>query len=844
MLTNTMSSATQLEENREIPWTSDVFVFPTTIAQQGFWFLDQIDPGNPAYNIAVRFTLTGPLNRPAFERAVQELVERHEILRTRVEESDGAPVQVVTPNLELKVGLQDISHIPKERRLEHSEFLAITEAGARFDLGAGPLLRVNLLRLDEREHVLLITIHHIIADGWSIGIIAQELGTLYQSASNNEEPQLAPLPLQFGDFAVWQNAWLESQDFHEQLRFWKKTLAGLPLLEVPTDRERPKLQTSNGYIQSILLPTSLTDRLDAICRAERVTLFMLTLAAWKLVIKHETRSNDVYVGTVVGGRSPVEIEPLIGPFINPLVLRTIIPEDCSFLDFVATVKKTVLDAFEHGDLPFELLVKEIQPRHDMSRHAVFQINFIFQRDFVKPFEAAGLTLKAIPSKSPGAIYDLNFFMVERADGWRSSCEYNTDLYDASTIHRLLHHHKAILEAIAHDPTARISKLASASAAAVESSVATSQALPSSRKVAPRLNASLSQAATSDEIEEQLLKLWRHLLGVAEIGLNDDFFDVGGHSLLALKLLASIEKTMGQRLSLSCFLHAPTISALAARLRDERSRSRRDRVSILNPEGTKASLVLVDTGPYYRPLIRHLGPDQPVLGLVLPELQELPLRFQVRDIAANLIETLRDAQPEGPYYLCGWCHAGIIAFEMAQQMIGQGEDVPAVILFDADNPNYVRRLKTFRALPIRACFFVQKIVYHLDRLRRRNVKEMLRYAAARFQTVAEEFQRRLWGLFYRTAANYDYEHLKTSSWFQFLAVTEYRPEPLETTLVLFRSHDLQTGWFRDPHLGWDEVAEWDLIVHEMEGNHAAMLNEPGVTTLAEKLAELIPHNRTA
>ena len=830
MLLNTQTQIAPSKSSSTKPWRDDVYLFPTTIAQQGFWFLDQSDPGNPAYNIAVRFRLSGPLDRESFQRAVDAMIGRHEILRTRIVESDGAPAQVVASHLHLPVGFQDISGLPSDQRAPHSDLLASREASARFDLEKGPLLRVNLLRLGENEHILLVTIHHIIADGWSIGIIAEELGALYRAEIEAEESSLEPLPLQYGDFAVWQRAWLESRDFQKHLRYWEEKLAKLPILEIPTDHPRPPLQTSNGYIESILLPRSLTDRLDSISRREEATLYMVTLAALKILLKAETHSNDVYVGTVVAGRSRVEIEHLIGAFINPLVLRTKIDDSWSFLNAVASVKKTVLDGFEHGDLPFERLVKAIQPKRDLSRHAVFQINFIFQRDFVKPFESAGLSLTAIPSKSPGAIYDLNFFLVEREEGWRSSCEYNTDLYDAETIQRLLRRYKAILEAIANDPTTSIAELARVEEA-TRQTLAVSEPNPA--------NSSLMAPGALDSIETNLHEIWSRLIGTEPIGLDDDFFDVGGHSLLALKILGKIEETFGQRLTLASFLHKPTIRALASRLRESRTQSRRDQVITLRSVGNKVPMVLVDTGPYYRPLIRRLGENQPVLGLILPDLQSLPKTFRVADIAANLIEALRDVQPRGPYCLSGWCHAGIIAFEMAHQLIAAGDEVSAVILFDADNPTYARRFKSFRATPIKLFFFFEKIVFHLSRLRKHDPKEMGRYIKARIETVLQQLGRRVLSLFYRSAVPGNYEHLKTASWFLFLAVEEYEPRSLDVPVLLFRSHDLQTGWFRDPSLGWGDVLSNNLILHEMPGNHAAMLDEPGVVQLAEKMAEVIP-----
>ena len=569
------------------PWADDVFVFPTSVGQHGFWYLDQFQPGNPAYNIAVRFRLQGRLRAEELERALNEIVRRHESLRTVFAVVDGVPVQVVSPRLSIRLQRDDLRGGPEKDRRQRAGAVAAEEARLPFDLTKGPLIRARLLRLDDEEHTLLVTIHHIVSDGWSIGVLTKELGALYDAYCRGLDSPLPELALQCGDFAVWQEQWLQSQDLNDQINYWTRRLANLPLLEIPPDRPRGPVQTFKGDIESILLPRELTDGLDSLSNREKATPFMLMLAAFQLLLQRCTGRNDVFVGTVLAGRSRVELEPLIGLFINPLVLRTDLSGDPPFLELLSRVRETVLQVFANQDVPFERVVDAVQPKRDPSRHPVFQINFLYQRDFVHPFHAAGLTLTAIPSASPGAIYDLNFFLVERAEGWRASFEYNTDLYQLSTIRRLLGQFQSLLEGIAANPACRISELP-LTTSAVEREILS---LPASQSAPPTVPAPSSAGLTPssyvaprDPVEVRVAELWERLLGGNRISVTADFFDVGGHSLLAARLLAQVEKVFRKKLSLASLLQAPTIEAMAARLHMPKSRVGSGRARRITPTG--------------------------------------------------------------------------------------------------------------------------------------------------------------------------------------------------------------------------------------------------------------------
>jgi hypothetical protein len=431
--------------------------FPVTLAQESLWYLDQLEPGNPAWNIAVRFRLKGPLDVSTLEKAVNEVVSRHEILRTTFSTESGAPAQVVHSSGTIRLPIEDLSDLSANQRDIEEERRTIAEGERRFNLKSGPLLRARLLRLADRDHILLLTIHHIISDGWSIGVLINELAAHYQDFFDGKSASLPALPVQYADYAVWQNEHSTDAGLGEHRDYWTSKLANLSLCEIPTDRVRPDKKTHNGYILSVVLPNQLADALIDFSRQQNCTFYITSLAALKMLVAHCAMQTNIHVGTLVAGRDRVELESLIGDFINTLVLRTDLSGDPPFTDFLARVKQTVQEAFAHQQLHFQQVVEALRPKRDPSRHPLFSINFIYQRDFVKPLAFAGLMLEPIPSKSPGSIYDLNFFMVRRSDGWRLSCEYNLDLYDASSVARMLGQLQNLLEEIAKNPYRQLSE---------------------------------------------------------------------------------------------------------------------------------------------------------------------------------------------------------------------------------------------------------------------------------------------------------------------------------------------------------------------------------------------------
>lgn len=434
-----------------------LYRFPPSLAQESFWYLDRLEPGNPCWNIAVRFRIVGPLDVSLLKRSIEEVVIRHDVLRTSFALIDGTLSQIVHAEATIPLLFDDLSGLDSNTRAAQEEQRTIAEAALPFNLKTGPLVRTRLLKLGEQEHMLLVTIHHIVSDGWSIGLFSDEVATHYQALSDGESPTAAGVQLQYADYAIWKNEQNDDAVGARHRSYWQMKLANLPSCEIPSDHPKKGGQTQPAYILSVVLPVSLTDSLTALSRKHGCTLYTLSLAALKMLIAHYLHQDDIYVGTLLAGRDRVELEPLIGVFINTIILRTDLSGDPSFLELLARVQHTVEEGMAHQDLHFQQVVEALRLKRNPNRPTVYSINFIHQRDFVKPRQFAGLSMTPVPSKSPGAIYDLNFFMVQRSDGWRLSCEYNCDMYEADTVNRMIGQLRRLLEQIAANPDRKLSE---------------------------------------------------------------------------------------------------------------------------------------------------------------------------------------------------------------------------------------------------------------------------------------------------------------------------------------------------------------------------------------------------
>ncbi|RMF30995.1 MAG: non-ribosomal peptide synthetase, partial [Chloroflexi bacterium] len=390
---------------------------PLSFAQQRLWFLDQLEPGNLLYNLPLAVRLSGRLDVEALERSLSEIVRRHEVLRTTFASVGGKPRQVIAPPKPLPLPLVDLTGLPEARREAEVQRLAQEEARRPFDLAHGPLLRVQLLKLDDEEHVVLVTMHHIVSDGWSMGVFVREIAALYAAFAAGEPSPLPELPIQYADFAAWQRKWLQGETLEKQLAYWKEQLSGSPpVLELPTDRPRPSVQTSRGASFAFALPQDLSQAIQALSQEEGVTLFMTLLAAFQTLLYRYTGQEDICVGTPIANRNRPEIEGLIGFFVNTLVLRTDLSGNPRFTELLKRVREVALGAYAHQDLPFEMLVEALQPQRDMSHSPLFQVMFVLQNVPLEALELPDLTLRPVDVDRGTATFDLTLSMAEGPEG--------------------------------------------------------------------------------------------------------------------------------------------------------------------------------------------------------------------------------------------------------------------------------------------------------------------------------------------------------------------------------------------------------------------------------------------
>ncbi|MCZ6674264.1 MAG: amino acid adenylation domain-containing protein, partial [Verrucomicrobia bacterium] len=427
---------------------------PLSFAQQRLWFLDRIKGSSSEYNIPKAFILKGDVDKNALDQAINSIIDRHQSLRTYFIEEDGIAFQVVAPSLLIDIPLIDL----RERSASEQEKILMDEGAKVFELGKLPLIRAKLFLLKESESAFLVTMHHIVSDGWSLGVFYNELTKLYNAFHAKQADPLEPLSMQYPEFSVWQRKWLTGEVLARQLAYWKESLHGAAALELPADRSRPVLQTYKGARHHFSLSAELSARLKSFNQAERVTPFMSLLGAFQVLLARYSGQEDILVGTPIANRKIVKHEAMVGFFVNTLLMRTDISGQPGFREVVRRVRGVSLDTFEHQDLPFEKLVEELNPVRDQSRHPLFQVMFALQNAPMKLPALDGLEVLDYSIRSTTTHFDLELHLSKEGDHWTGGIAYCTDLFDAITIERFSDHYLKLLESMLSDPERPVSDL--------------------------------------------------------------------------------------------------------------------------------------------------------------------------------------------------------------------------------------------------------------------------------------------------------------------------------------------------------------------------------------------------
>jgi amino acid adenylation domain-containing protein/non-ribosomal peptide synthase protein (TIGR01720 family) len=535
---------------------------PLSFAQQRLWFMDQLEPGNPFYNMPAAVHLKGPLDIANLNRCLEEIVCRHEVLRTIFVTRHGTPTQVITPPEPPTLPVVDLTHWPADERTHQGVAVARREAQRPFDLSRGPLFRPTLVRLGDEEYILVLTMHHIISDAWSLAIFTRELAALYQAFSLERPSPLPDLLLQYADYALWQRQWSQGKVVQDQLDYWKQRLANLPALELPTDHPRPAVQRFDGGQQPFTLSLPLTRALTQLGRREGITPYMTLLAAFQVLLQRYSGQDDIVVGSPVAGRQRPKFEDLIGLFVNLVVLRVNLAGDPTFRELLGQVREVCLGAFAHADVPFEMVVDELRPQRDLSRSPLFQVAFVLQNAPAPTRSFAGIALDPLEVDQGTTRSDISLTLVGTEQGLAGKLIYNTDLFEASTIARMVRHFQTLLEGIVVDPDQRVSRL------------------PLSTEELPRLahgkvdrNALPPPASGRGEsgknyvpprtaTEQTLVSVWAEVLRLERVGIHDNFFELGGDSILSIQVVARANEA-GLHLTAKSLFQHQTIAELSA-----------------------------------------------------------------------------------------------------------------------------------------------------------------------------------------------------------------------------------------------------------------------------------------
>lgn len=774
----------------------EVCAMPASAAQKRFWLLANLFPGNPAFQLPACVRLLGPLSESILEKSFQRLIERHEILRTTFEEIDGELTQVISPQRAFSLDVVSLQDVPEDQREARLQELVREEAATPCDLVRGSGIRVRLFRIAAQEHVLVVTAHHIVADGWSQGVLQKELWSVYEALSENREPALLPLPIQYGDFAAWQKDWLASDAARQCLDFWIKRLADpLPILELATDRTSTGRLSSHGAIETLLLPAELSSSLKAMTQAESATMFALLLTCFVALLARAAGEDDILVGSPVANRRE-ETEALIGPFAGPIALRFDLSGDPTLREALHRVRDVALEALAHSDLPFESVLERVTPRSVRGRNPLFQFYFFHQTAFLQPRQLRDLTVMPLPTLSVGTPFEMQCAAIERQEGLRLQLEYNPDLYDPATIRQRLQDLQRILQTLVSNPELRLSQLPIASQRARSSETAAER---TSEHVAPR-----------DTVERELARIWADVLGRDNIGIREDFFDLGGHSLLAARLLKKIQEQLGRELALASLLDASTIERQAQLIRSGSAPLSRDSN---DAPSSQIAFFYLGAYPTFRRLTQRVAQacEFHSLGMQESTCRGLGPSPALEPIATRFVSAIRERRAHGPYMLGGWCSHGVLALEVAQQLRAQGEEVALVVMIEGANPAarmaYPKWKRFISSVQLKFSLFRFECVY-LSHIKR---SEAVAYIRDRISAKIAK----LIGAFGTSPRQ------PGPIGILYEAVDDYIPRPYSGPVLLMRGRSKTFGFAKDPGLGWGNLLA-DLTVQEVRGSHFSIM----------------------
>jgi thioesterase domain-containing protein/acyl carrier protein len=839
--------------------------------------IEQLQESTSVHNLLHIIQFKGTLDFSVLKQSLDAVVQRHEVLRTSFSNAHGKPTQKIAPKITWELPLLDLRHISSEQWEAEAMQHGFADAAQPFDLNQAPLWRFTLLRFSNEYHILLRTIHHIIFDGWSHNVFMRELGTFYKSVLDGQPSPLLKLPIQYADFAQTQQAWLQSNTYNTQLNYWQKQLAdNVASLQLPTHAPTAALSTYAGNRQPIILSKPLTEAIKSLSYQQGVSMFVTLLAAFKVLLHRYKEQGDMMVCSPVVGRQRSETRGLIGYFNNVVVLRTDVSGNPSFRELLERVSQVTLDAYANQDVPMQELVK----LPSMAQTTLTRAMFVLQNTPNQVIKLPDVEIQSQYVERDVADFDLALSLQEEAEQLSGTLRYRTGLFEVETIQQMVENFQAILEILVANPDLQLSELPAFTVDEVISAPTKSDSENSF--VAPR-----------EEIEHQLADIWSRILGIESVGIHDNFFQLGGSSLMAVRLFAEIEQVMGTNLPIATLLQAPTIEKLAKLVRQKNHHELWQSALVpIQPNGTKPPLFCIHGAGLnvlvYKNLSDHLGEDYPVYGVqaVSPD-GSGPHARHLDQVVSHYLEEIRRFQPDGPYFLAGLSKGGNLALKIAQMLHAQGQEVALVAMFDSNGPNanrllspvprflsslrYAMRYSLPRSLtklsksglkpwltsshrqmihnsPKKENYSNQEKYRQKDPRQLRNNRVLLpMFGVPILENWMDQISQYilehspwirvynpLWGVDVTDGSSIAAKLNELREVYEEIYKTESH-EKYDGQITLFRAKEQPPGYHFDPYLGWNAIARQGVEIHKIPGDHTSIMRSQ---ILANKLKSCI------
>jgi thioesterase domain-containing protein len=802
-------------------------IYPASLAQERLWFLDQLRENSAAYNVHVGLWLRGALDIAALRQSWREIVKRHDAFRTTFRFVGGTLLQIVAPHAAVDLSLDNV--LAGTDPVQSAYQLACSEVEQPFDLAKGPLFRVRVIRVFPEDHVLLCTMHHIVTDSWSMQLLVKELTALYAGFASRELSLLPDLAIRYGDYAEWQREWFGSDIVHRQTSYWKDKLGDAPKsLELPKDKARPSEQSFNGANITTVLAETVVEKVKRTAARYNCTPFIVLLSAFKVLLYRYSGQPDVLVGVPVAGRNRIETEGLIGFFVNTLVLRDKLSGKSRFLDILAQVRETTLAAFANADVPFERLVEVLQPERNLSFNPIFQVMFSAIKAAVQTHAFGNLVAYPYVVSGGTSMFDLSAALIENTDGqWCLQLEYNTDLFTPERMAKMLDDYTLLIRTVVENPAVCVCELPFG---VVEqptplSSLQISEDTHSQHQVADSAPDTVTAGTFAERADiktnrELLTGIWKEVLAISQIGIHDNFFDMGGHSLLAARLVREIGRAMGQSIRVSAIFKCPTIDSFARLLAQpvasasEPTAVELGRGENLDPIFTVAIPGVETFG--FAVLAHQLQGKHSVYRLQAAEPVILGRPFSANELASlaeEYISALRKVQPHGPYNFAAMCDGVVLAQAIVLALEAQGEQVTMFAIFDT----WV--LENTMSRPLWA------VDYYLQRLRAFcNLAGRDRWATIK-RVMRRLFSRKQ----QQTGSGWNRAYWPNKTF----AAPQFR-----APVLLFKRPRQPYFYIRDPHMGWGARTRSGVEICELKSGHTEMLREPHVRIVGERISSFL------